>query len=68
MKFQAASLIAAAVAHVLPSALAIYAFSLIGGISFMLLHVGLDGFCAWSSEMEKGSELRELEEEDKVSG
>jgi len=66
MKFQAASLIAASVAHALPNAIAIYAFPLIGGVAFMLLQVGLEGFCSWSAEMEKSSQLRESEEEDKV--
>jgi len=67
MKFQAASLIAASVAHVLPNAIAIYAFPLIGGVAFMLLQVGLEGFCGWSAEMEKTSQLRQSEEEDKVT-
>jgi hypothetical protein len=65
MKFQAASLIAASVAHALPNAIAIYAFPLIGGIAFMLLQVGLEGFCGWSAEMQKTSQLRDSEEEDK---
>jgi hypothetical protein len=62
MKLQAASLIAVAVAHVLPTSIAIYASPLVGGMAFMLLEVGLEGFCGWSADMQKTSRLNEAED------
>jgi hypothetical protein len=62
MKVQAASLIAFAVAHALPTSLAIYATPLVGGMAFMLLEVGLEGFCGWSAEMQKTSQASEEED------
>ncbi|SRR6266851_6060725 len=62
MKLQAASLIAVAVAHVLPASIAVYASPLVGGMAFMLLEVGLEGFCGWSAEMQKTSQLSEAED------
>lgn len=62
MKVQAASLIAVAKAHVLRTSIAIYASPLVGGMAFMLLEVGLEGFWGWSAEMQKTSQASEEED------
>jgi len=66
MKIQAASTVAVAVAHAMPLAVAACAAPLIGGLAFLLLEVGLDGFCSWSSSLEKNDALRAAEEEDRI--
>jgi hypothetical protein len=66
MKCQAASLVAAAVVQVIPAHLTIYAFPLVGGVAFMLLHVGIDGFCEWCKEMEMDETQRRGEEGDRA--
>jgi len=45
--------------------LALYSLPLAGGIAFMLLHVGIEGFCSWSREVEQADALRATEEEDR---
>ena len=68
MKFHAASLVALSVAHSLPRDVALYAAPLIAGVAFMLMEVGLNGFCEWSAEMDKTSQLKDAEQEDKAPG
>jgi hypothetical protein len=46
-----ASLIAVALAQVLPGAMVAVASPLIGGVALLLMQVGVEGFCNWSNQV-----------------
>jgi hypothetical protein len=59
----AASLVAIAIASLFSGPIAVAAAPVIGGITLLVLQVGVDGFCEWSREILETDKLRSAEEQ-----
>ena len=60
-----ASIVAVAIAPLLPAALAVVAAPVLGGLALLLLQVGVKGFCDWTEQLDEPLRAAEEETEDK---